>query len=496
MDKKDKVKFTEKVALKFRRKWLSDGIKTILIIAILFAAYVAINIWAEKAELPQIDITQNKIYTLSDASKNAIKNIEQETMIYVYGIDEISSFYDLLKQYNDTNPNIKYKIINQETDLDMIQEYGLASGYQVVIIKSNESEKVIDVANEFSTVDYTTYTQVDITEQVLTNSILALVEENKPKVYFLQGHEEMTIDYLGILNFFLTNEGYEVANLNLATQGVVPEDCDILAILSPVEDLFEAEVQPLKDYINRGGKIFFTNDSYITTQADKTNWKSVLGEYGVEIEDGFVFEFAQDKSSTQLEHLFIPEVSNAHEITADIYTDTYVPMYTIFASRLKFAEDLTPLGVVKETLITSSSEAKFITDINSDIENKLASAQAEKSEIGSVLSKTVNTPEGESKTSKLVIISNGTFYTGLPFPLDTEATMIEVASNKDIILNSLGFLAERENSVKIRKDLNAATFVYTPTEQQTRIVLTIIFVIPAFIIISGIIIWRYRMKKK
>lgn len=497
MDKKDKIKFTERMALKFRRKWLSDGIKTILIIAILFAAYIAINVWAEKADLPQIDLSKNKIYTLSDASKDAVKNIEQETMIYVYGVDEKSSFYDLLKQYNDVNQNIKYKIINEATDLDMVQEYELSSGYQIVIIKSNESEKVIDVANDFMTTDYTTYSQVDITEQVLTNSILALVEENKPKVYFLKGHNEVTADYLTTLQYFLTNEAYETADLNITTQGNVPEDCDVLAILSPTTDLFESEVQPLKDYIARGGKIFFANDSYVASQAEMPNWKIILNEYGVEIQEGFVFEFANGKASSDLEHLFIPEVSSTHEITADIYTDSYyMPMYMIFASRLKFAEDLTSLGVIKESLITSSAESKFITDINSDLENSLATAPAGISEIGSVVSKTVTTPEGEDKTSKLVIIANGTFFTELPFPLDTQGTMIEVYFNKDVILNSIAFLAERENTVKIRKDLNISSYAYTPTEQQARIVLTIIYVIPAFIIIAGIIIWRYRIKKK
>ena len=56
----------------------------------------------------------------------------------------------------------------------MVKKYELSEGYFVLIIKSGESEKVIDASTEFSTYDRTTYQTVDTTEQVITNSILGL----------------------------------------------------------------------------------------------------------------------------------------------------------------------------------------------------------------------------------------------------------------------------------------------------------------------------------
>ena len=62
---KNKVKFSEKISLALKRKWLVNGTKTFLIVAILVVAYIALNLTIEQLDLPEIDVTENKIYTLS-----------------------------------------------------------------------------------------------------------------------------------------------------------------------------------------------------------------------------------------------------------------------------------------------------------------------------------------------------------------------------------------------------------------------------------------------
>ena len=72
--------------------------------------------------------------------------------------------------------------------------------------------------------------------------------------------------------------------------------------------------------------------------------------------------------------------------------------------------------------------------------------------------------------------------------------LISFGSNKDFALNAMAVLAERENSLTIRKDM--ATSTYTPTQSQNRIVVLTIFLVPVFIIIIGIVIWKYRKMRK
>lgn len=177
----NKVKLSEKISLNLGRKIFVNSTKTFLIIAILVAAYIALNLGLQQVDLPKIDVTENKIYTLSDASKKAVSGIDQDVLIYAYGFEENSSLIDLLKQYHKANERISYEILTSESNYDLVQEYGLQEGYYEVIIKSGDAKKIIDASSEFTTYDYTTYQSVDTTEQTLTNSILGVTEESKPK---------------------------------------------------------------------------------------------------------------------------------------------------------------------------------------------------------------------------------------------------------------------------------------------------------------------------
>src|SRR5699024_6379027 len=175
--------------------------------------------------------------------------------IYCYGFLEDSTFVDLLKQYNKVNDKIKYEMLTEESNYEMIQEHDLQEGYTVLILKSGEAEKVVDASTDFTTYDFTTGQSVDTTEQTMTNSILSLTEENKPKIYFVQGHNEYKLEETSVLTTYLKNEAFEYDSLNIATAGAIPEDCDILAILSPDKDILDTEAQAIKDYINKGGAI-------------------------------------------------------------------------------------------------------------------------------------------------------------------------------------------------------------------------------------------------
>ena len=486
----NKVKLREKLALTFKRKWLVNGTKTFLIIAIIIAAYFALNLWIRQLDLPEIDVTENQIYTLSDASKEAIAKVDQDVTIYCYGFLEDSTFVDLLKQYNKVNDKIKYEMLTEESNYEMIQEHDLQEGYTVLILKSGEAEKVVDASTDFTTYDFTTGQSVDTTEQTMTNSILSLTEENKPKIYFVQGHNEYKLEETSVLTTYLKNEAFEYDSLNIATAGAIPEDCDILAILSPDKDILDTEAQAIKDYINKGGSIYFSMD-VVSEAVSLPNLQSVLDEYGVSVKNGYILEYDEGKANESAPYVFIPEVSSTHEITRDIYSDSN--LWLVYSAKLEFKDEetLKNLNVTKETLVSSSDEAAFITDISSDMKTAAQTAELGKAEIGSILTKTIG--EGEdAKESKLIIMASGSFISDVMtnggYPLSY------LGSNKDFVINSMAYLGDKGNNLTIRKDMANST--YLPTETQNRVVLTIIFVIPVLIIILGVAIWTYRIKRK
>lgn len=497
----NKVSFTEKISLTFRKRWLINGSKTLLIVAILIAAYIAINLLVKSLDLPEFDITANKIYTLSDASKKAIEKVNQDVKMYVYGFEEKSSLVDFIKQYSQVNEKINYEILTEETNYQMVQDYDLKEGYYVIIFKSGDSEKVIDAAYDLSSYNYVTGQTVDTTEQTITNSILALTEENKPKVYFVEGHNEYTMSNMMNFTSLLKNEAFEIETLNIATKGVIPEDCSILAIMSPASDFLETEVQAVKNYINKGGNIYFAMD-VISQDLSLPNLQSILDEYGVSVKNGCIFEYKENQSVANSPYVFMPEVSSTHNITSDIYTDSTQRMWLAFSAKLEFKDEntLSNLGIQKETLISSSEESAFITDLsNMSAKDITEKAEIGSAQIGAVLTKNISKTNEDGTTSdttsKLIALASASFMSDQKISaLSTSYPLSYLGCNTDFAINSMAYLGEKNNSLTIRKDMSSST--YTPTSLENRVVVTIIFIVPILIIFAGIIVWNYRRKRK
>ncbi len=495
---KNKVKFSEKMALKFKKLFIVDGLRTFLIVAILFVSYIAINLFAKDYELPKIDVTENKIYTLTDASKKALENVNQEVKIYAYGFEEDGSFIDLLKQYNETNEKITYEVLTEESNLEMVKKYDLSEGYFVLIIQSGDSEKVIDASNEFTSYDYTTYQTVDTTEQVITNSVLGLTQENKPKIYLTQGHQEYDTASIARLVAQLQNEAFEVEFINLATLGAVPEDCDILAIISPAQDFMDVEVTAVTNYINNGGKIFFSMD-VISETLSLTNLQKILDLYGVSVENGYVFECSPNQFLSEYNYIYMPQISATSDITKDIYTDSY--LWLVFTGRLNYKsdEELKSLNVEKETLLSSTDESLFITDLSTDIgtavENATAASTLKSSEIASSLTKTITKDDGTELKSQLIIVSSASFMSDFVISeLNQTYPLSSIGSNMDFVMNAVSNLAGKDNILTIRKEYNSST--YTPTNLQHIIVIAIIILVPVAIIIGGLLVGFWRKRRK
>ena len=77
---------------------------------------------------------------------------------------------------------------------------------------------------------------------------------------------------------------------------------------------------------------------------------------------------------------------------------------------------------------------------------------------------------------------------------NSQTGAIQLGYNKDLVLNSIAYLVEREEDITARK--STGTVAYTATEQQDTIIRVIIFTVPALIIIAGIIVWQKRRRKK
>lgn len=479
----------KKIIENLKKKWLIDTSKTVILVLILFAIFIGINILVQKLDLQDIDVTKNKLFTLSESSINQAKSVNEELKIYLIGFGEGNSLEDLVKQYTKQNDKITYESIEDIQDrVDLKSKYGITDETQVIILETNSKNKILTI-DDLYTYDYTTYTQIDVTEEKLTNAIVDLTIANKPKIYFLTGHNEYGINTeMTMLKAYLENEVNEIATLDLLVTNNVPDDTDLLVISSPQKDLLDTELEMIMNYINNGGKILWMNDPTFKGET-LPNFEKLSGLFGAKFEDGIILEQDASKMALQSPNYIIPNITST-KATKNIATDGGVLL--INASKIKIEDDekLDELNVTSEEILTTGDTALFRKDATNTSTSKISSDEQGSFTIGAKLTKTI-----DDKEAVMYVLSNNFFVVDYPITIGSNKTYpIMFYNNKDYILNTIAELTNREDTISIRKDTGIIT--YTATEAQDRIIKIVITVIPALIIVIGIVIWFIRRRKK
>ena len=480
-----------------KKKWIKDSVLTVVLVLILIAVFILINLLFMKLDITPFDFTKQGLYSLSDESKEQIKNVTQNVTMYFFGYDDSSTAVTLAKQYHDLNDKITIQIIDTSERPDLAAEYNVNTTSQLVAVQATERYKIID-SSDMYTYDSSTGQYIDVTEQKLTNAILDVTIAKKPQIYFLTGHGEYGIDSsspMGTLATYIENDVNEVNKLDLLTSDM-PETCDVLVIANPTSDFTDLETEKIQNYINAGGKIVWMQDPYMfisgwTESTEYPNITKILSQFGISFSSGVVCEESSSNMIAGTPDLIIPTMSY-NGIVKDLYTDGTVAFLDSGKINNVSDEELENLGVTASPFLKSTDTSFYRENINSDISQKQDSDEEGPFVLGEILTKKID----DNTESTLVAYSNALFATNYTVQISGSiGTPISIRENKDIILNTIAYLSDREDAIRIRKDTGIVTFDAI-TEMENKIVLWIIFAIPIFIIIAGIVITIIRKRKK
>ena len=492
-ESKDIVKTKEKKSSnEVIKKWLSKTSLTIILIAIIIGAYVAINLLTEKANLSDIDLTKDKIFTLSETSKTIIHNINQDVEIILVKMDTYSqSVVDFAYKYKKENEKIKITEVSNVTKYpELTAEYNLTENTYEIIVRSGKEEKIISTSDLY-TYDYSTGEEKDLTEEAITNALLSVTTENKPKLYFVSGHNDNLEYYLTDFKKKLEDEANTVESLDLLTTAKVPDDCSALVITTLNDDLKTVERDAILKYIKAGGKIILFTDANVA-KTNMPNFQKVLDEYEVSISEGIMIEQDTSKMLSGSPSAIIVTVNEGSSITDKI--NMSMNACFINSGKINLADDekMEKLGVTSEILATTSDKAFYRSDLSISTTSKVSGDEEGKAVVGALLTKKID----DDKTSKLIVYSNNVFITNMQVAINSQYYIYayEFYNNEDLALNSISYLTGRDDTILIRKNTDVTT--YTVTEQQQIIILTIIFAVPVLIVIAGIIIWQVRRRRK
>ena len=484
-------------------KWLGNTLFTLILIALIVVIYIAINLWLTNQNIADIDLTKEKLYSLSQETIDKLENINKKTNIVLYGMENYTKVSDIVNLYTKQNSNISYEVLSDAgTRPDLTAEYGIgSSSVSSLIIVETENRKKAITTSDLYTYDYTTYEEIDTTEQALTNAILDVNLDKNPKVYFVTNHALYSGGYTAIATY-LENEANIVEDLDIVVKGGIPSDCDVLVITTLKEDFTEYETNEILNYINNGGNLMILADpSFGLTKLD--NFNRILATYGASLSNGTVYETDANYKVSGYSDVILPNVSYDTDITEYIAKDGALTF--IGAGIINFIsdEELENQGIKIENL-SVATDTSFLREDYEEYSTQRVEGDGDAAgkPIAALITKTISNENEESKESKLILIANSIFASDIPITLygaDSNSSAyylgVNFFNNRDLVINSVSYLSERTDNLIIRKD-TGTVYTFTATEQEQNIIKAIIISLPIVIIVIGIIIWQIRRRKK
>ena len=481
---------------------------TILLIAILIAAFIFINVLVKSLNITPIDCTESQDFTLTDESKERVKDINKEIKIYFVGWADTDVNYSLAKQYNKVNSNIKVELIDATKNLEIANKYDVTNEDEAIIIDGGKKSKTLTY---YDVVTYDSeYNEVNLAEQKITSAIINVASDDVPKIYFLDGYSSLSVGEEGtgltLFSQYLNDEALEYENLNILNTQKIPEDCSTLVIMTPKKDFDKITTDKILEYINKGGNILWLNSEY-TEKMDLPNVNKILAQYGVNaFENGYIFETNKDKYVLGYQSCFMPDVQET-EFTKGISQNAGV----IFLNPTKIninTDKLEELNVEETDLITTGNTTYFTTDLTG------ASLGDEDGEggsfvLGAKMEKTIssdkekdddeeNEENEENELKSTLVIYGDNYFIADQNLTDTSGNryyMPYLANNADLALNSLAYLSNNYQDITIRKSYSDSETSFTPTEGEKSTIMKVIFIVPVAVMGIGLIVWIKRKNR-
>jgi ABC-type uncharacterized transport system involved in gliding motility auxiliary subunit len=458
-----------------------SGVSVIVALGIL----VAVN-YLSTRQNKRWDLTANQQFSLSEQTTKLLGGLTAPVKFLVFDRGtEFDRFRSRLNEYQYQSKQVSVEYVDADKSPVRTRQFEVDTYGTVVVEYMGRTERVTSDA-----------------EQDLTNALIKVINPAKKKIYFLGGHGEkdtassdQRVGYSAIADA-LKRDNYEFAPLVLAQTNAVPDDATIVVIAGPRTDLLEQEVQPLRDHLAKGKGllVLFDPPENLAAPAPTPNLTGLLGEWGIEAPPSVIVDVS---GRTQVATLPVSAPPYpTHAITDRFALITMFPLARAITPAMQ-ATDGRAAQPFLQTSARSWAETTF-SQLEDPDSLKPETEQGDKTgpvTIGAAVAVAakVDTPakpdaassdEAAPKPeSRIAAIGDSDFATN---------GYLGVEGNRDLFMNTLGWLAQQENLISIRPREAADRRLTIAPGQMTLLLLLSLLVVPAAVLATGVFTWWRR----
>ena len=487
MKKIKKISIKKPAKISFRKSFGTvvsrNGAYSATAIAIVIIIALLINLACSKlpAAVQQIDISDNKIYEISDTTKELIKDLEYDIDITVFAetdsIDKrLTTFLD---KYTALSKHLKLEIIDPvlhpsalteyETDSDTILVSCEETGLSTSIYLSD-----ILVQDMYSYYYYGTgeVTSFDGDGQ-LTAAINQICGGEEKKVYYLTDHGET--DLPSSVTSLMTKSGISTEGLSLLMKGEIPDDCDMIISNGPASDMSESEIKLLNKYIKSGGEVvlLLSEDS-----PDSGNLVDFMKKYGITQEAGFVADM--ERNYQQNYYYIFPNITASSDMVDNLNTGMVL---MVNSKGFSIDSENVDEEITVSSILETSSYGYMVSDDKETQGTFTVAAQA---------GYTAASGESEDSSAQEVMTGSLTVYGSNTLIDESLTASFSGLDNNSLFMNSVTSAIGDVTNLSI--EAKSLETQYNTPQYGGLISILIIFILPAAIVIIGFVKWMRRRK--
>lgn len=284
---------------------------TAVVAVLVVVLNVVVSLLADRFPI-NIDLTQNKLFSLSDNSVEIAKSINKDVQVIVFGSEDLyknpnmgsdyyqvealyKEIYKALQQYTSYSGGkvtVKYEDLNLNPQLaTQYTKYEVTSG-DILLLCGDRYQKasfndMYEISGDGYTQAQTVSSKVEVT---LASRIKNVMRDTVQVITAFVGHEEDE-DTVSALKSIYEANGYEFKELNLASSEEIDANTVAGLIVGPTKDFTAEEIERLQKWLDNDGKLDRNLMVFADFQAECKNLYEFLNvEYGLEVTDNLIME--------------------------------------------------------------------------------------------------------------------------------------------------------------------------------------------------------------
>lgn len=456
----------EKLAVYYQSHHFKKLSETLVFFALIFGLLGIVNYWGYKHP-HQYDLSAIKLNSLSDQTKNVLKNMDDDIVFRMFARkSESLAWLSLLDFYRMEKNSIRIEKIDVDVRPDLVGDYQISDAATLVIEYKGKRQKV-----------------VERDELNITNALIKISRPADPVLYFIQGHGEGSIESqenegLKFIYEAARNSAIDIRPLNLLSTSEIPFDAKGVILWGPKTSLQVNEINVLQRYLERKGNLMIALDPDLNGDNHKAV-RDLLGRYKIILRNDLVVDNKSFVNGSNGSIPLISEFSPDQAITKTFKGQVFFPLTSSLEA---IPDEILPdeKGTVTSLFATSPFPASWgETSLKEMIDQQMTYTPG-KDKPGP-LSLALSY---ESHDNRILAFGNSTFVIN---------AYLKFGNNYALFLNSLSWIAGEDRLISFNLPIIQSEPVFISEPQKGIIFYFSVLFSP--LLLFGMAIFMYRRKR-